>query len=136
MAEEIAQKSKEKFYRGIEVEDLKKMNTREFAKLVKSRARRTLLRNANVVEKFVAKCEKKSQKNRPIKTQDRSIVIVPQMIGKVVQVHNGKDFVKFEIVPEMLGHRLGEFAMTRKIAKHTSKSTTGGSANASKALKK
>jgi small subunit ribosomal protein S19 len=47
-------------------------------------------------------------------------VVVPKMIGKTIHVHNGKEFLKIEIVDEMLGHRLGEFAMTRKIAKHTS----------------
>ncbi|MBT7706626.1 30S ribosomal protein S19 [archaeon] len=120
MADELAQKSKEKFYRGLEVEELKKLDTREFAKLVKSRARRFLLRNGSSVEKFVAKCDKNAGRNKPIKTHDRELVIVPRMIGNLVQVYNGKEFVKVVIVPEMLGHRLGEFSLTRKIAKHTS----------------
>ncbi len=119
MAEELAQKSKERFYRGIELEELKKMDTREFAKLLKSRARRTILRNGDVVERFVQKCEKRAAQNKPIKTHDRSLVIVPKMIEKTIQVYNGKEFLKVLITDEMLGHRLGEFSLTRKIAKHT-----------------
>lgn len=120
MAEELVKKSKDKFYRGKKIEELKSVDTREFAKLVKARARRTILRNYNVIEAFVAKCERNASKNKLIKTHDRSLVIVPKMVGNTIGVHNGKEFVKVIIVEEMLGHRLGEFAMTRRIAKHTS----------------
>jgi len=120
MAEELMKKSKDKFFRGKNTEELKLVNTREFAKLVKSRERRTILRNFDVIEAFVKKCEFKDSKNRPIKTHDRTIVIVPRMIGKTIGVYNGKEFLKVVINEDMLGHRLGEFSMTRKIAKHTS----------------
>lgn len=127
---ELVKKSKDKFYRGKNVNDLKALDIREFAKLVKARARRSLLRNYDVVAAFVKKCEIKDMKKRPIKTHDRALVIVPQMVGKTIGVHNGKEFIKVIVTEEMLGHRLGEFSMTRKIAKHTkmgigaSKSTT------------
>ena len=129
MAEELVKKSKDKFYRGKKVEELKSVDTREFAKLVKARARRTILRNYDVIEAFVAKCDRNSLKNKPIKTHDRSLVIVPRMVGRTIGVHNGKEFVRVIIVEEMLGHRLGEFSMTRKIAKHTS---VGGGAKKKK----
>jgi len=116
----LVKKSKDKFFRGKNTEELKTVNTREFAKLVKSRERRTILRNFDVIEAFVKKCEFKDSKNRPIKTHDRTIVIVPRMIGKTIGVYNGKEFLKVVINEDMLGHRLGEFSMTRKIAKHTS----------------
>ena len=116
----LTKKSKDKFFRGKNTEELKSIDTREFAKLVKSRARRTILRNYDVIEAFVKKCEIKDSKNRPIKTHDRTLVIVPKMIGKTIGVYNGKEFLKVVITEEMLGHRLGEFSMTRKIAKHTS----------------
>ena len=118
--EELIKKSKDKFYRGKNIEELKAIDTREFAKLVKARARRTILRNYDVIEAFVIKCERNSSKNKPIRTHDRSLVVVPKMIGRTIGVHNGKEFVKVVVVEEMLGHRLGEFSMTRKIAKHTS----------------
>lgn len=120
MAEVIQKRSKDKFYRGKKVEDLKSMDTREFAKLVKSRPRRTIFRNYDVIEAFVARCNDKESKNKPIKTHNRSLIIVPRMVGKTIGVHNGKEFVRVVVVEEMLGHRLGEFSMTRKIAKHTS----------------
>ena len=120
MAEKLVKKSKDKFFRGKNTEELKAVDTREFAKLVKSRARRTILRNYDVIEAFVKKCEFKDAKNRPIKTHDRTIVIVPRMLGKTIGVYNGKEFLKVVITEDMLGHRLGEFSMTRKIAKHTS----------------
>ena len=121
MVQEIIQKrSKDKFYRGKKVEDLKSVDTREFAKLVKSRARRTILRNFDVIDAFVAKCERNTLRNKPIKTHDRTLIVVPKMVGKTIGVYNGKEFIKVVVVEEMLGHRLGEFSMTRKIAKHTS----------------
>jgi small subunit ribosomal protein S19 len=116
---ELVKKSKDKFYRGNNIRELKTLDTREFAKLVKARARRSLLRNYDVVEAFVRKCEEKDTKNRPIKTHDRTLVIVPRMIGKTIGIYNGKEFLRVIITEEMLGHRLGEFSMTRKIAKHT-----------------
>ena len=119
MAEELVQKNKERFYRGIEVEELKLMETREFAKLVKSRARRAINRNYDVIENFIKKCQKREGKRKPIKTHNRSLVIVPKLLDKTIQIYNGKEFVKVTITDEMLGHRLGEFSMTRKIAKHT-----------------
>jgi len=123
MAEEILKRSKDRFYRGKNIADLKNVDIREFAKLVKARARRTLLRNYDVVGAFVKKCELFEAKRKPIKTHDRSIVIVPRLIGMTIGVHNGKEFVRVMITDEMLGHRLGEFAMTRKVAKHTSVGT-------------
>jgi small subunit ribosomal protein S19 len=116
--EQMQRKSKDKTFRGKTIEELKTLDTREFAKLIKSRPRRALLRNYDKVEKFIVKCEERTQKNRPIKTQDRELVIVPKMVGKAIGIHNGKEFIKVDIVEEMLGHRLGEFAITRKVVKH------------------
>jgi small subunit ribosomal protein S19 len=117
---ELVKKSKDKFFRGKNVVELKDVDIREFAKLVKARARRTILRNYDVVDAFVKKCERCVAKGKAIRTHDRTIVIVPRMVGLTIGVHNGKEFTKVVISEEMLGHRLGEFAMTRKIAKHTS----------------
>ena len=120
MAEEIAKKNKDKFFRGKNVEELKSVDTREFAKLVKSRPRRAILRNYDVIEQFVKRCNVKVAKNKSIKTHHRALVIVPALLGMTINVYNGKEFLKVVITEQMLGHRLGEFAQTRKIAKHTS----------------
>jgi small subunit ribosomal protein S19 len=116
--EQLAQRNKDKLFRGKKISELKALDTREFAKLVKARPRRAILRNYDVVEAFVSKCEQQAANNRPIKTQDRALVVVPAMVGKAIGIHNGKEFMKVEITEEMLGHRLGEFAMTRKSVKH------------------
>lgn len=54
----------------------------------------------------------------PIKTWSRDSTITPEMIGMVFEVHNGKNFIKVKVVEDMVGHRLGEFAPTRKFIKH------------------
>lgn len=109
---------KEKQFRGKSVEELQKLDTREFARILKSRQRRALMRNFAVVEDFVKKCQKKQTRGKQIRTQKRDIVIVPKLIGMTVNIHNGKEFVPLKITEEMLGHRLGEFAFTRKFSKH------------------
>ena len=120
MAEILAKKSKDKFFRGKNVEELKAFPTREFAKLVRSRERRTIMRNYDVIEAFVKRMDDKIANGKMMKTHNRTIVIVPRMVAKRIGVYNGKEFLKVDITHEMLGHRLGEFSMTRKIAKHTS----------------
>ncbi|KAL7269241.1 mitochondrial ribosomal small subunit component [Rhizina undulata] len=50
----------------------------------------------------------------PIRTQARSCTIVPQFVGLKFQIHNGKEFVDITITEDMVGHKLGEFAPTRK----------------------
>lgn len=115
---EMKVRSKEKFYRGKNVEELKKLDVREFAKFLKARERRSVLRNFQVIESFVRKCEKRSINKKPIRTHDRSLVIVPALVGKTIGVHKGNGYVSVKIIEEMVGHRLGEFAMTRKSVKH------------------
>ena len=54
-----------------------------------------------------------------VKTHRRDIVILPQMVDKKIAVYSGKEFVTVQITPEMVGHYLGEFVMTRKETKHS-----------------
>lgn len=54
----------------------------------------------------------------PIRTWSRDSTITPEMIGMVFEVHQGKTFVKVKVNEDMVGHRLGEFALTRKFIKH------------------
>jgi len=49
-----------------------------------------------------------------IKTISRQSVIIPKFVGYTVQIHNGKTFSKLKITEDMVGHKLGEFAPTRK----------------------
>ena len=49
-----------------------------------------------------------------LKTKSRNSSIVPEFVGKTFQVHNGKKFVKIFVNEDMIGHKLGEFSLTRK----------------------
>ncbi len=109
---------KEFLYRGKKIEELKAMDTREFAKYLGSDSRRSVLRHFEVIEKFIKKCKKKSEKGKQIKTHQRDLVIVPNMIDYTIYIHNGKEFAQIKIIPEMMGHRLGEFSATRKKVEH------------------
>lgn len=117
MAEEFVKKQFK--YRGKTIEELKTLDVREFAKLVRSRERRNLLRNFQKIEDFINKSRIKLEKNKQIKTHDRDFVVVPQMIGWKIFVHNGNKFIPAEITGEMLGHKFGEFAPTRARIKHS-----------------
>lgn len=56
-----------------------------------------------------------------IKTWSRRSVISPEMVGHTFGVHNGKDFISVSVSEEMVGHRLGEFSLTRKFTRHGGK---------------
>jgi small subunit ribosomal protein S19 len=55
---------------------------------------------------------------RPIKTWSRRSMIIPDMIGLTIAVHNGRDFVPIYITENMIGHKLGEFSLTRTFRGH------------------
>jgi small subunit ribosomal protein S19 len=106
-------------FRGKSLEELKTLDVREFAKYLKSRERRLALRQFQKIENFVSRAQKKVGKNKTIKTHERGLVIVPQMVGMKIQIYNGHEFIPVEIVKEMLGHRFGEFSSTRQKVKHS-----------------
>jgi len=106
-------------YRGKTIEELKKLDVREFAKLVKSKRRRMLLRNFQKIEDFVNKSKVKLGRNKPIRTHQRDLIIVPEMVGWKIFVYNGNKFIPVVIMGEMLGHKFGEFALTRGRIKHS-----------------
>jgi small subunit ribosomal protein S15e len=58
------------------------------------------------------------EKPQPVKTHLRNTTIVPEMIGSICAVYNGKQFINVEIKPDMVGFYLGEFAITYKPTKH------------------
>ncbi len=123
---------KEFTYRGLSVEQLKKMSVKEFAALIPSRERRTLLRGFTDAEKNLLR---KLEKRNNVKTQCREMVIVPQMIGKTLLVHNGKEYTPVPINEEMVGFRLGEFHLTRKPIKHNSPGIGSTASSSSAAVK-
>ena len=119
MAEETGRyEVRQRLFRGMLIEDLKKLDTREFSKHLKSRQRRAVLRGFNVIENFVKSCQKEQARGKQIKTHKRDLVIVPALVDMTICIHNGHEFFPVKITQEMLGHRLGEFSMTRKAVKH------------------
>jgi len=115
---------KEFTYRGYTLNELQNMSMDEFTNLLSSRQRRSLHRGLNLEQRTLlekirkAKEAMRSGKNMTIKTHARDMIVLPEMVGLTILVHNGKDFVKVEIKPEMIGHYLGEFVITNKPVKH------------------
>jgi len=113
---------KEFSFRGKSLDELHAMNREDFAKLLNTRGKRSLLRNMNKaldkkIDKVIA-MKKQGKLPKPIRTHLRTTVVVPKMIGLQFAIHRGKEFEIRDIEPEMLGHYLGEFILTRKRLKH------------------
>lgn len=112
-------------YKGKSLEELFDMPVSEFAQLVPAKMRRHLLRGINKYEDDLIKRVDAAQNSEdpnaltnPIKTHERSMVILPCMIGCTIAVHCGNGFFPFEIKPEMIGRQLKEYVSTRVIARH------------------
>jgi len=112
-------------YRGHTFEELKKMDMNEFMALLQSRPRRSLKRGFTEQQKiFLANIKDAraqldaGKEPKIVKTHCRDMVVIPTMVGLQVGIHNGREFVKVQIKPEMLGHVLGEFTYNRKRVEH------------------
>jgi small subunit ribosomal protein S19 len=115
---------KEFSYRGHSLNSLTGMSMDEFINLLPSRQRRSLQRGLTPEQRILleklreAKEARKEGKDVSLKTHVRDLIILPEMVGAKIAVHNGKEFVAMEIRPEMIGHYLGEFAITNKPVRH------------------
>lgn len=108
---------KEFTYKGKKLDELKAMGLKEFAELLPARQRRSINRGLTDQQKILLNNIKKKKTN--IETHCRDMIILPEMIGILVKVHNGKQFTPVKIEDEMIGHYLGEFVMTRKRLEHS-----------------
>jgi small subunit ribosomal protein S19 len=116
---EMEVKRKEAKFKGKTLEELQKLDVREFAKLLNARQRRTVLRNFQEHENFLKRTKKFLEKGKKsVKTHKRDLVIVPQLVGIRLQIYNGRQFNPIDVTIEMLGHKFGEFSPTRAKAKH------------------
>jgi small subunit ribosomal protein S19 len=122
--------AKEITWHGKSEEQVKKMDLKEFMELTNSRQRRSLKRGFNDKQKIFLKSLSGDGDN--IKTHCRDMVIIPQMVGKTIEIYNGKEYVPVKIFADMLGHYLGEFAHTRKAVKHSAAGI--GATRSSKAI--
>ncbi|NHJ22995.1 MAG: 30S ribosomal protein S19 [Candidatus Lokiarchaeota archaeon] len=122
-----AERDRLKFhYRGFTIEDLKKMSMDEFIQLLPARARRSLKRGLPPRQKKLlerlrrAYRAKKRGKDILTRTHVRDMLIFPEMVGLKIGVYSGRSYETVEIKPEMIGHYLGEFSLTRKRVQHGS----------------
>ncbi|MFX1456109.1 MAG: 30S ribosomal protein S19 [Promethearchaeota archaeon] len=113
-------------YRGYTLDELKKMNMDQFIKLLPARARRSLKRGLPPRQrKLIERCRrayraKKRGKDLLTRTHVRDMICFPEMVGLKIGVYNGRNFEVIDIKPEMIGHYLGEFSLTRKRVSHGS----------------
>jgi len=116
--QEVMTRSKELFYRGKNLDELKTLDVREIAKFLPSRSRRSVLRNFQMHENFVKRCEATLKAKKRIRTHLRDIVVVPRLVGMRIGIYNGKVFNDIEVTHKMIGHRLGEFSLSRGKVTH------------------
>ncbi len=81
---------------------------------------RSIRKGPYVFHKLLKKVEKAKESNKKtvIKTWSRSSMIIPDMVGETIAVHNGKIHVPVYVTENMVGHKLGEFAPTRTFKGH------------------
>ncbi len=134
MVQEVTLKSKDKRYCGLTLEQLKSFSLKDSLKYIPARSRRSVLRHPEIIERFIKSSEEKISRKRKVKTHLRDLVIIPKMVGMEIGVYNGKSFEDVKIEMEMIGHRLGEFALTRQKVNHSAAGI--GATRGSKAAKK
>jgi len=104
-------------YRGKKVADLAKMSQDELAQLLPARQRRKIKRGLSKEHK---KFQASIKGMELIRTHLRDMIVFPDMVGKQVEIYNGRKYERVEIMPEMIGHYLGEYSLTRSRVSHGS----------------
>ncbi|WP_380674862.1 30S ribosomal protein S19 [Salinigranum sp. GCM10025319] len=109
-------------YRGHTLDELRDLELDEVAELLPARQRRTIGRGLTAQhEKLLEKvrdADPEETANDPIRTHLRDMPVLPAFVGKTFSVYNGQEFERVEVEPEMLGHYLGEFVLTRTSVEH------------------
>jgi small subunit ribosomal protein S19 len=109
-------------YRGHTLDELQSLSLDEVAELLPARQRRTITRGLSVEhEKLLEKARDAGEEetaNDPIRTHLRDMPIVPEFVGLTFSVYNGQEFQRVQVEPEMIGHYLGEFQLTRTSVEH------------------
>ncbi|SEO27238.1 small subunit ribosomal protein S19 [Halogranum amylolyticum] len=109
-------------YRGHTLDELQEMELDEVAELLPARQRRTIKRGLGVEhEKLLEKVRDKSEEetaNDPVRTHLRDMPILPSFVGLTFAVYTGQEFERVKVQPEMIGHYLGEFQLTRSSVTH------------------
>jgi len=94
------------------------MSFQEFTALLPAAQRRKISRGFTEDHKKLIQRVKDGR--TMVRTHLRDMIILPEMIGIDLEIHTGKNFSKVTVQPEMIGHYIGEYALTRNIVKHGS----------------
>ncbi|HKL28867.1 MAG TPA: 30S ribosomal protein S19 [Natrialbaceae archaeon] len=109
-------------YRGHTLDELQDMSLEEVAELLPARKRRSIERGLSVQKEKLLEEARESEEeetaNDPIRTHLRDMPVVPEFVGLTFAVYNGQGFERVKVEPEMIGHYLGEFQLTRKQVEH------------------
>lgn len=135
MTDILKKQSLKKFtFRGKNLEDLlaltkpdsEQIISKELLNLFEARIKRRIQRglSSHKFKKFIERVRKSKKNAKPgekptvVKTHYRNMIVLPEMVGSVIGVYNGKEFVSVEIKFDMIGKYLGEFSMTYKPTRH------------------
>src|SRR6056297_754684 len=109
-------------FRGHTLDELQAMDIEEVAELLPARQRRSIERGLTVEQqKLLEEAREAGEEetaNDPIRTHLRDMPVLPVMVDLTFAVHNGQEFERVRVEPEMLGHYLGEFQLTRSSVEH------------------
>ncbi len=108
-------------YRGIPLSELENMQLDKLFQMFPARQRRSLTRGITDAKRKLIeeiKAAKAGKNKNPIRTHLRDLIILPYMVGVTIDVFSGKEFTPITVVPEMIGHYLGEFVITNKRVQH------------------
>lgn len=108
---------KEFTFKGKTIDELKTMGLNEMSQLFTARQRRSIKRGFTEQQKILLKKLRSQEKN--IETHCRDMIILPEMVGATIKVHQGREFTPVIIGSDMIGHCLGEFVLTRKKVQHS-----------------
>ncbi len=109
-------------YRGHTLEELQELSVEEVAELLPARTRRTIKRGLSVEHQKLLESARDAEADEtaddPVRTHLRDMPVLPEMVGVTFAVHTGQSFERVEVEPEMIGHYLGEFQLTRTSVEH------------------
>ena len=111
--------AKKFLYHGKTAEEVAAMPFDAFLLTLPSNLRRTMKRQSPRIKQFLARIRKAKGTTKILKTHIREMPVIPDMLGLRIKIYNGKEYQDVAITGDMLGHRLGEYAHTTKMVRHS-----------------
>lgn len=112
-------------FKGYNSDQMQALSVESLLPLLTSRQRRSLDKRVSTYMsdskrklREKVKLAREGKLRGQLRTHVRDMIILPDMVGLTIHVHNGKEFVQVNIRPEMIGHYLGEYAITNKRVQH------------------